>query len=254
MPGHHRQIGKAKATREEAELSLAQHLHDATKHGDPKYTWDESKDLAVDGVTEQDYEEEIWVDEAGNQHVPEEVKEKIKEQKRIKAGGGKGGNSGGGKGGDDGKGRRGGKGGGGGHGRGRDNRARSRGRDDHRDRGRDDRRDRGRDDRDRTRIRDRSRSVPITGSARSAIGNAISNSSHSRQEPIQVVPMQRAPNGSEVIISRTELDTLIDCFERSLQSMTAVTRILEGALTQFQKERETVQQCKFALERYRRAT
>ena len=65
--------------------------------------------------------------------------------------------------------------------------------------------------------------------------------------------MTRAPNSNEVIISRTELDTLIDSHERSLNSIRAISRIMKGALEQFEKEKDTIKQCKFALERYRRA-
>ena len=65
--------------------------------------------------------------------------------------------------------------------------------------------------------------------------------------------MTRAPNTGEVIISRTELDTLIDSHDRSLNSIAAIERVLKGALSQFEQEKATIEQCKFALERYRRA-
>ena len=68
-----------------------------------------------------------------------------------------------------------------------------------------------------------------------------------------VVPVTRAPNNNEVIIGRAELDTLVDLTRRGVSALDHAMTGLETFASTLKRERKTLEEVQFALERYRRS-
>ena len=198
-------------------LQGAYHLYDRQKHPEA-LSWPECEARACAGVTEEEWEYEIWIDENGEEH------DAYQKRNQGKGGGGGGGGKGAAKGVK--------KGGGGGRGRDYDRR-------DNRDRDR--------------RSRSNRRSGRRTESPRRDRRECREISRGERERLIEVVPLTRAPAANEVIISRTEVDELIDLTGRASQAIGHCKTFFESAIQTMEGEQRIVNEVKFALERLRRA-
>ena len=67
-----------------------------------------------------------------------------------------------------------------------------------------------------------------------------------------MIAVQRAPGENEVVISRHELDSLIDAMNRASASLGMMDEFLIGASTKVKAEKKVIDQCIFSLGRYQR--
>lgn len=240
--GRHRQKYPNR-TKEKTLWSATNHLYSSPKHN--LGSWENAEAKAKEGISAQDCPSEKFIDPEGRywdaykfeQRVAslreptiesnEEVGEEAEEDEK---GGGKASSSGKGGKGKGGKGRHGGKGG-------KGTKGNRKGDGTHR-------RDWHRDSPDRGRGRENLR-IEDRGYRR--------GDSRERSRTAQVIAVPRAPGSDEVLISRHELDSLIDSNNRSLHSLKMMQEFLEGAVVKVKSERRVIEQCIFALERYKRS-